>query len=148
MSILRSEHQVALQELFGLIQESIDHYEDAAEFVDDSAAKNIFQSIAAERQPLAGQVAQAIRATDDLPAAPNADKEAGQQLLQHLHSLLTGDQTRDVIEQRLKAEQALEDALATLRQTDTDASFQALLQKFDALIAQARQQLQQALSVH
>lgn len=135
MSILRSEHQVALQELFVMIQESVDHYEDAAEFVDNEATSELFLGIVSQRKDLAEKVAQAIRETDDLPTAPDADREAGTQLLHHLHSLFTRDQTRDVIDQRLQAEQALIDKLATLESKDAEPDFAALRQQFAEHVA-------------
>lgn len=72
MSILRSEQQVALQQLYHLAQESIDHYQDSAEFVDDADVARLFTRIANERKPLVEQLAQVIRDTGDLPAAPDA----------------------------------------------------------------------------
>lgn len=130
MSILRSELQVALQELHRMARESVDHYQDAAEFVDDESATGLFTRIAGEREELARQLAAAIRDTDDLPAAPDADREAGEQLIHRLHAWFTTDQTRDVLEQRRKAEQELAQQLDSNRSAAQDDTYRRLHNTF------------------
>ena len=130
MSILRSELQVALQELYRLAQESVDHYKDTAQFVDDEAATRLFIRIADEREAFARQLASAIRDTDDLPAAPDADREAGEQLVHRLHALFTADQTQDVLEQRLKAELELAQQLDSNRSAAPEDVYQRLHDTF------------------
>lgn len=144
MNILRSEQQVALQQLYRLLQESIDHYQDSAEFVDDDVTAQLFTRIASEREPLVEQLAQAIRDTDDLPAAPDADKETGAQLLHRLHAWFTADQTRDVVEQRLEAETELAQVLADSHNQTSDPTYQDLHQRFEAHVQNATRTLRQA----
>ena len=136
MSILRSELQVALQELYRMARESVDHYQDAAEFVDDKTVTRLFTRIAGERDELARQLASAIRDTDDLPAAPDADREAGEQLIHRLHAWFTADQTQDVLAQRLKAEQELARQLDSNRGAVPDNTYRKL---HDAFTRQADQ---------
>ena len=142
MGILRSEQQVALQELYRLAQESADHYRDSADFVDDASTTRLFKHIADEREELAQQLAQAIRGTGDLPAAPDADREAGEQLIHRLHAWFTADQTRDVLQQRLSAEQELAQVLRDNRNATTSDIYQALHQSFTSHVEQTRQSLQ------
>lgn len=144
MGILRSEQQLALQGLYQLAQESVDHYRDSAEFVDDDAAAQLFTRIADEREALAGQLAQAIRDTDDLPAAPDADRETGEQLIHRLHAWFTADQTLDVLQQRLLAEEELAAALADNKHAISDPDYQHLHQQFASQVSNATQSLKQA----
>ncbi|HDZ07960.1 DUF2383 domain-containing protein [Pseudohongiella sp.] len=144
MSILRSEQQLALQQLYRLVQESIDHYRDSAEFVEDSNTAQLFTRIASEREPLAEQLAQVIRDTGDLPAAPDADKEAGEQMLHRLRAWFTADQTRDVVKQRLQAEAELAKVLADSKNQTPDKTYQALHQRFVTQVENASQTLKQA----
>lgn len=146
MSILRSEQQVALQQLYRLAQESIDHYQDSAEFVDDADAAGLFTRIANERKPLVEQLAQVIRDTGDLPAAPDADRETGEQLLHRLHAWFTADQTRDVIEQRLEAETELAQVLADSKNETSDPTYQDLHQRFVTQVEHTTRTLKQAHS--
>ncbi len=143
MSILRSERQVALQELNRMLLESIDHYRDSAEFVDDQHAAQLFTRIADQREPLAEQLARAIRETGDLPSAPDADVETGEQLLHRLHAWFTADQARDVLEQRLQAESTLAETLAENRHETPDSTYQALHQRFVSLVENATQALKE-----
>ncbi|MEX2333657.1 MAG: DUF2383 domain-containing protein [Pseudohongiella sp.] len=146
MSILRSQQQVALQELYRLAQESADHYRDSAEFVDNEAAAQLLNHIASERDQLAQQLAQAIRDTGDLPAAPNADREAGEQLIHRLHTWFTADQTRDVLEQRLKAEQALANILRENKDAENADDYQRLHEHFISQVENVTQKLAQAMA--
>ncbi|MBC53452.1 MAG: hypothetical protein CMQ34_06395 [Gammaproteobacteria bacterium] len=145
MGILRSAQQVALQELHQLAQESVDHYRDSAEFVDDSTAAQLFKRIADQRASLVANVAQAIRETGDLPAAPDADRETGEQLLHRLHAWFTADQTQDVLQQRLQAEEDLATALAENASDASDPAFQALHDQFATQISGTVQTLKQAI---
>lgn len=146
MGILRSEQQVALQGLYRLAQESVDHYRDSAEFVEDSALMQLFTRIADQRESLAGSVGQAIRATDDLPAAPDADRETGEQLIHRLHAWFTADQTRDVLQQRLQAEEELATALTQSRDESSDPTFRHLHQLFVEQVTDVTQTLRQAMA--
>lgn len=130
MTILRSELQVALQDLYRMARESADHYQDAAQFVHAASATRLFTRIAGEREALARQLASAIRDTDDLPAAPDADREAGEQLIHRLHAWFTADQTEDILQQRLKAEQELAQQLDARRDAATDDSYRKLHNHF------------------
>lgn len=53
MSIMRSDDQVALQDLHSRIMESVDHYRDSARFIDDERAATLFRQIADDREQLA-----------------------------------------------------------------------------------------------
>ncbi len=130
MSILRSELQVALQALHRMAQESVDHYHDAAEFVDDEDTTCLFNRIADEREDFVRQLNAAIRDTGDLPAAPDADREAGEQLIHRLHALFTADQTQDVLEQRRKAELELAQQLDGNRSDAADDIYRRLHDTF------------------
>jgi hypothetical protein len=146
MGILRSEQQVALQGLYRLAQESVDHYRDSAEFVEDTTLTHLFTRIADQRESLAGSVAQAIRATDDLPAAPDADRETGEQLIHRLHAWFTADQTQDVLQQRLQAEEELATALTQSRDESSDPTYRQLHQQFVEQVTDVTQTLRQAMA--
>jgi primase-polymerase (primpol)-like protein len=146
MGILRSAQQVALQGLYRLAQESVDHYRDSAEFVEDTTLTQLFTRIADQRESLANSVAQAIRDTDDLPAAPDADRETGEQLIHRLHAWFTADQTRDVLQQRLQAEEELATALTQSRDESSDLAFRQLHQQFAGQVTDVTQSLRQAMA--
>ena len=104
MTLLRNDVQLALNDLHKALKYSVDQYRDAAEFLDDTDASALCDKLAKEREALAGEVAAEIRSRGDLPAAPDSDREAGEQLLQRLETLFSSDQTREVMERRRDAE--------------------------------------------
>ena len=144
MNIIRTELQVALHDLHVAVQESADHYRDSAEFLDDEPVSQLLVEIADEREQLAQKFEQAIRATDDLPAAPDADRETGEQLIHRLRSLFSSDQTEDVLNQRLEAEDALAQMLTDAREAELGAEYEALRQAFADQVRSARTRLEKA----
>lgn len=104
MTLLRNDVQLALNDLHKALRYSVDQYRDAAEFLDDTEASTLCDKLAKEREALASEVAAEIRSRGELPAAPDSDREAGEQLLQRLETLFSSDQTREVVERRRGAE--------------------------------------------
>lgn len=145
MSIMRSEYQVALQDLHARVQESVDHYRDSARFVEEARAARLFRNIADDREAFASRVAEVIRRTDDLPAAPDADRETGEQLIHRLHAWFSSDQTRDVIEQRLDAEAELASWLVTQRGHSHDDVHRELLADLERQAGEVQSRLREAL---
>ncbi|MFV8782395.1 hypothetical protein ACNKU7_08225 [Microbulbifer sp. SA54] len=106
MSILRDDAQVALHDLYIALRESIDLYQFAGEYLHGAAAKTC-ASIAADRTELAARVAEAIRATGDLPAEPDRDRETAEKLREQLDALFADDREEGIIEHRRRAEREL-----------------------------------------
>lgn len=141
MNMMRTELQTALNDLYVLVQESIDHYEDVAEFIEDDAAATLLKNIAEKRSVIGDELEQAIRDTDDLPSSPDADRETGFQLVQRLRALFSADQTQDILTQRLEAEIELGTQLQDLRDAELEEPYQTLLGRFEQDVATAEQRL-------
>lgn len=145
MSIMRSEYQVALQDLHERVLESVDHYRDSASFIENEQAARLFREIADDREAFASRVAQVIREAGDLPAAPDADRETGEQLIHRLHAWFSSDQTRDVIGQRLDAEAELENWLVTQRGHGHGDVHRELLDELERQTGEVQSRLREAL---
>lgn len=145
MSIMRTEYQVALQDLHERILESVDHYRDSARFVEEEQAALLFRGIADEREAFASRVADVIREAGDLPAAPDADRETGEQLIHRLHAWFSSDQTRDVIEQRLDAEVDLANWLVAQRGHSHNEVHRDLLDGLEQQTGEVQSRLREAL---
>lgn len=145
MSIMRSEYQVVLQDLHSRARESVDHYRDSARFVEEEGAARLFRGIADEREAFASRVADVIREAGDLPAAPDADRETGEQLIHRLHAWFSSDQTKDVIEQRLEAEAELANWLVTQRGQSHNDVHRALLDELEQQTGAVQSRLREAL---
>lgn len=145
MNLLRTDLQTALHDLHVALQESVDNYQDAADFVEDSEVSELFDSIADERESLRSDVEQAIREADDLPAAPDSEKEAGEQLIHRLHALFSRDQAADVIAQRLESEGWMERVLAEGKALKVGEPYDSLSARCRDLVDSARRRLEEWL---
>lgn len=107
MSLLRTKQQVALQDLLIASKDSVDHYRDAAAFLESPGVTDTLCQIADQRADLIERLELAIRDTGDLPSAPDADLEDSERLFHRLRAALSPDETEAVLRQRLDAEQHL-----------------------------------------
>lgn len=111
MSLIRSDRQVALNDLHLAMRESADLYEYTADFLQEPEARALCKALAAERLRLAEQLEQEIRAEDELPREPDPDKEAAEQIQQRLETLFAENQVFGVISHRLEAERVLREMM-------------------------------------
>lgn len=148
MSLLRTDLQMALNDLHVTLLESADYYRNAAEFLaggQSQTASNLLGTLADERYRLAGRVEAAIRETGDLPSVPDTDWETGSELLQKLEAIMDEDKTGHIIAQRLEAEEALQqdldsDAMDVFR-SGHDALYQAVAEHVQSAIARLQAEL-------
>lgn len=142
MNIIRSDKQVALNDLLVAVKETVDHYDDASGLIDDSNIKSVFTGIVQRRKPLIEQLENAIRALGDLPSAPDPDKETGAMLIHHAGALLTDDYPLKIVEQRLQAEEQLAELVNTARVAGLEEYCGLLINQLDEQIEQTIKQLQ------
>jgi hypothetical protein len=116
MSLLRSDEQVALNDLLVASETSVDHYRDTAELVLHSPVSKEMQAVANERQALVKQLEYAVRASGDLPSEPDADRESVEKLYHRVHAAVADDEIGDLLEQRLHGEHELARQVAMIRE--------------------------------
>lgn len=143
MSLIRTDEEVALNDLLVASRESVDHYRDAADFLEDKKFTDVLRAIASQREPFIARFEQAIRAMGELPSVPDPDKETGTMLIHHAGALLSKDYSLDVIEQRLTAEEHLTVLTNNARAVGINAR---LLEDFSTHLAQVNQQLRALLA--
>lgn len=149
MSLMRSDLQIALNDLYTLAQASGEQYQNLADFIEDQAIGQLLLTIADRRLALAEDLEAAIRQTDDLPTAPDSDRETSLQLMHRLRAFLSADQSQDILKQRLMAEQELLEQLVQVAQSPSaehaglDASYQGLLARFNLHVRETKQELRQ-----
>lgn len=129
MDLFRSDVQVALNDLHVALQESADHYRFAVEYLGESPACSVCEQLADAREALAAQVAEAIRASGELPGEPDRDLETASQLRQQFETLLANDAVSGVVGQRLRAEKELQGLLKSDRLSALEAEHGALLRR-------------------
>lgn len=144
MGFIRTDEQVALNNLLVAIRESIDHYHDAAGILEEKTIRTLMGAISQERKSLATRLEQAIRDSGDLPTVPDADKKTGEMLVHHVAAFLKDGYTDSLLQQRLVAEQNLLDLIADGAATGLGSSHTELLNDLAAQVEHARAQLQKA----
>ena len=143
MNFFRTEDQAAFNTLHVATRETLDHYRDAVELVDQSIGK-IFRDIGAMRRGFVHRLEEAVRALGDLPAVPDPDKESGEMLLHHVAALFQHDYAADVFHQRIEGEKKLANLVKETQTDSLDESHRNLLQELDVHIAETITQLQSA----
>lgn len=146
MNMMRTELQTALNDLYVLVQESVDQYRDVAAFIEDEAAASLLAAIADKRSVIGDALERAIRETGDLPSSPDPDRETGMQLVQRLRALFSADQTEDILMQRLEGETDLHSRLKTLRDTGLGDPYPTLLGRLEQDVAATEQQLRKFIN--
>lgn len=146
MSLLRSDEQVALNDLHMALVESAEHYRDAAASADDAALSDFLSDTAASRERDGHRVAALLRELDDLPKHPESDKQTIDTLLNHLGAAVMGDRDRALVQQRLEGDARLEDVIqAALAQDLPDHSL-SIVEHIGENLRGQRTKLQQKLS--
>lgn len=141
MNIFRTDSQVALNTLLVAAMETLDHYRDAVEMVETNFG-HIFGDIGKLRRELIHRLKDAVRASGDLPAVPDPDKEAGEMLLHRIAAMIKSSYAVDILEQRIEGEKKLADLIVEAQTTDAGAQYAILLDEFARHVSETISQLQ------
>lgn len=129
--LLRSEEQMALNQVQSLVVESADHYETEAAKTHDEQLMQLFSQLVQERRQIAAELAARIRALDDLPQHPDPDKETLSELFTSIKAIFADDERNTLLEDRLRFEDRIaETARSVLEQPlpeDTKNAISAVL---------------------
>lgn len=128
MNLVRNDRQTALHDLLIAIEESADHYQDAADFLKGHQACVYLEQFAKQRLILTTRLEGAIRSEGELPAAPDPDKETGTKFFQHMLASLTHNEAPKVLEQRMKKEEEISELVQAARDGGVDEYHPELLQ--------------------
>lgn len=129
MNLLRTDKEVALNDLLVASRETADHYQDALEYLDDHPITPALRDIMQARLSVIERIEQAIRALGDLPSMPDPDRETGEMLLHHVTAALSSDSATEILEQRIKAERHLLALLQACNDVGLDNDQPQLLQE-------------------
>jgi len=139
--LLRNEMQMALNEVESLCIETADHYAAAAQRAEAPALAQTLTELGSERLHLAEELGGHIRALDDLPKSPDPDRETVGDILEGIKAFLSGDAQRSLIEDRLRFEDKVADAVHQALRLDLPPETQALLSQILGHVDKARTQL-------
>lgn len=108
--LLRDNMQIMLNEIHALCIESADHYTASAGKTQDPGLAHLFIELAAERQKIAGNLAEQIRLLDDQPRMPDPDREAIGDMISDIKLLFVGQEGDTLLQERESLEHRIEEA--------------------------------------
>lgn len=132
-----SDTEVALNELLVACRESVDHYQDATQLVDQSKIAESFRDIANHRKLFFRRLSSAIRDLGDLPSVPDPDKEVGEMIIHHVGAALSADYSNEVLKQRITAEENIKELIDKTRATDIDETVRELMDDLSQHVEEA-----------
>ena len=116
--LLRSEQQLALNDLESLCMEAADQYAAAAGKTTDVSLAALFEEQGRHYDRLAKELAVHIRALDDLPQSPDPDREAVDSLVSSIKAFFSNDERIPLIDERHAAEHAIAQAAQSALQLE------------------------------
>ena len=135
--MLRSELQIALNDVEVALQEAADGHEWAADSAPDPQLADLLRELAGERRALAEALGEQLKALGDLPRAPDTDLETVRDLVSRIKAAFSPDERQALLDDRAAAEAHLEACARTvLARDDLSDETRALLQE---ILERARQ---------
>lgn len=113
MALLRSDAQVALNDLLTDCRKTAAQYQDSAQYLEGRVSV-VMGQLAEERTAASQQLERAICRHGDLPSGSNEDRETIEQLYHRVHARLADDGTADRVEQMMILEQAFTQKLVDI----------------------------------
>lgn len=139
--LLRNQQQLALNQVETLCIEAADHYEAAARQADNAELVQLFEELAEHRTRLAAELADHIRAMDDLPQAPDPDREKASDIISAVKSFFAEDTEESLIQDRETFEHKVMQAAQAALEQPMPAPTMELLGRIVAHAKEARQLL-------
>lgn len=113
MTLLRSDAEVALNDLLVNCRKVAAQYRDSADHL-EGRTSSVLAQLAEEHDGASRRLEQAIYRHGDLPSGTNEDRETLEQLYHRVHARLSEDEEADLVQQLLQLEQAFGQRLAEL----------------------------------
>jgi uncharacterized protein (TIGR02284 family) len=124
--------------------EAADHHRAAMAKPCLADMESLFADAAGEHQHFAAELAAYIRLSDDQPKLPDPDKETVELFFTSIKAKLAANERQTLIEDQIKAEQKLCDAIETALQRVLPAHIQQLLEGMLVKIRSMQQVLREA----
>ncbi len=135
--MIRSESQVALDEVQQACRHAARLYEEDADIIDAAPLAALFRELAQQRERMADRLERQLRRLGELPSALDEDRETLSRVKDRLQARLSVDECRTLLDNRLQTEDKLQ-------QLVDHASTQQLPAPALAQLEDARRQIQLA----
>lgn len=109
MEILQDENQAALNDLLSMCSKSADHFQAAAEQVENDRVQKLFESLRLKRMESIDELTRIVRASQTLPRVPDTDREQVEQLFTRVKAMFSENSQCVFIEACMEYERQLEE---------------------------------------
>ncbi len=144
--LIKSDKQVACDQVNQLLRLSADQYDDASNRIADSALANWFAELAGARRQFSEQLEDQIRQAGELPSRPDPDKELLTNLLVGLKEAFFSDHIAHELQQRDALEAELAEALRQAQRLHQEPGMAGLLAKLAEHVTTVRAQIEEKLT--
>jgi uncharacterized protein (TIGR02284 family) len=138
--IVRSDAEVALDEVTECCKFVADHYRSAARVAHDPDLVRLFQDLEQKRQQWVEALEAQVRRMGNLPSAPDADREAIEHLLIRLRAVVS-EERASLLRESDRVEKALIEKARGALEGDFPADARPLVQKIFTESEQIRERL-------
>lgn len=143
--MLRSEAQVALDDLQRGSRHTAGLYSEDAHILGDAPLAELFKEMADQHERMAEWVEQQQRQLGDLPSGPDADRETLTQIKDRLQAQLSDDEYHTLLESRLHDEEELARQVRYALAQDLPPETAEVLEDVYRQVGLARRRLRAAL---
>lgn len=141
MSILRTDAQVAAQELLVAVSETADFYAEFADYLEQSELQSELQTVAVRRESYIEPLMAVVRSLHDLPKTPDSDQELGKLILGKLSASLSSSPTSKILQELLHAENHLLSLIENCFATELKGKEDALLNAISEHVSMTTERL-------
>lgn len=128
MSIIRTDEQADALEILKLIIETADFYRAMGDLLTQDNVNHPLFDIADERETFIAPFQKVVKELDELPAAPDSDKELVEEIAGKLTQLLSADVQNAIFDRCLKKDAVLAEVVDNTALGEQSAEFRKLLE--------------------
>lgn len=127
MSIIRTDEQADALEILKLIIETADFYRAMGDLLTQDNVNHPLFDIAEERETFIAPFQKVVKELDELPAAPDSDKELVEEIAGKLTQLLSADVQNAIFDRCLKKDAVLAEVVDNTALGEQSAEFKTLM---------------------
>ena len=128
MSIIRTDEQADALEILKLIIETADFYRAMGDLLTQDNVNHPLFDIADEQETFIAPFQKVVKELDELPAAPDSDKELVEEIAGKITQLLSADVQNAIFDRCLKKDAVLAEVVDNTALGEQSAEFRKLLE--------------------
>ena len=139
--MLLDDTEVAINDLLAACQESVGHYADAIERVEEPGLRERLERVAAARREDVDCLSGIVRAAGGLPRAPYADRSEVHRIVTHVKAAFADDEAAVLLDDRIEDERRVESLAEEALRLDLAEDARACVERMARRAGEARTEL-------